>query len=83
MPVNIDNKLSRPRFALLVLLGVYPVVTGFLYGLTAFAGNLMLWQRSAILCPLVVVVMVWGLIPIIQKHFAKFIYIPIQPSTYS
>lgn len=68
--------LSRPRFALLVLIGVYPVITGLLYLVLPFLGGQPIWVITAVVAPMMVGVMVWGLIPAIQKQFAGFITVP-------
>ncbi|WP_424932559.1 hypothetical protein [Amaricoccus macauensis] len=65
--------VSRIRFALLVGLGVYPLVTGLLYVIVPLTLEWAIWQRTFVLVPLVVVSMVWGVIPRIHRHFSGFI----------
>lgn len=67
------TRFSRPRFAMLVFLGVYPLVTGLLYLVFPLTEGWTLWQRTLVLVPLVVVTMVWWLIPTIQQRFRSFI----------
>ncbi len=63
--------MMRPglRFTCLVLTGASPLITLLLYLIAPFT---MEW-RTAILSPLMVVAMVYGLIPMIQTYFARFI----------
>jgi antibiotic biosynthesis monooxygenase (ABM) superfamily enzyme len=65
---------SRPRFALLVFSGVYPLVTLLLYAISPLTADWALWQRTLVLVPLVVVSMVWGLIPFLYRRFFSFIH---------
>jgi antibiotic biosynthesis monooxygenase (ABM) superfamily enzyme len=64
---------SRPRFTCLVILGVYPLVTLISYMIAPFTVGWAIWQRTALLSPLMAVAMIYGLIPMIQTHFARFI----------
>ncbi|TKT75233.1 hypothetical protein [Aquamicrobium sp. LC103] len=64
---------SRPRFAFLVALGVYPLITGLLYLIFPLTDGWMLWQRTLVIVPVMVSIMVWGLIPGVQKYFRAFI----------
>lgn len=67
------TKFSRPRFALLVLLGVYPLVTAILYAVLPLTEGWMIWQRTLVIAPIMVVLMIWGLIPTLQKRFSGFL----------
>ena len=60
---------NRLRFSLLVLIGVYPLVTGISYAIGPFTGGWQIWQRGLLLAPIMVPVMVYGLIPFIQTRF--------------
>lgn len=66
-------RFSRLRFALLVLAGVYPLITGLLYVLFPLTDGWSIWQRTAVIAPIMVVIMVWGMIPAIQRHFRDFL----------
>lgn len=66
-------RFSRPRFAFLVALGVYPLITGLLYLIFPLTEGWLLWQRTLLIVPIMVSVMVWGLIPGVQKHFRAFL----------
>lgn len=72
------TRFSRPRFAFLVLLGTYPIITVVLYLLFPLTIGWTVWQRTLIVAPLMVAVMVWGLIPAVQKQFRVFINPPVQ-----
>jgi antibiotic biosynthesis monooxygenase (ABM) superfamily enzyme len=66
-------RFSRPRFALLVLLGVYPLITAILYVIFPLTEDWPIWQRTLVVAPLMVSIMIWGLIPGVQKTFGKFL----------
>lgn len=65
---------SRNRFTVLVMIGVYPLVTGLLYAIIPLTEGWAMWQRTAILVPLVVVSMVWGIIPLIHRRCGAFLH---------
>ena len=60
---------NRQRFAVLVLVGVYPLVTGISYAIAPFTAGWEIWQRGLLIAPIMVPVMVYGLIPFIQTRF--------------
>jgi antibiotic biosynthesis monooxygenase (ABM) superfamily enzyme len=64
---------SRLRLALLMVLGVYPLITLYLYAIFPLTDGWQLWQRTMVLVPLMVVSIVFGLMPFIQKRFGGFI----------
>lgn len=68
-----QSRFSRPRFALLVLAGVYPLITTILYVLTPLTEEWPIWQRTLIVAPIMVMAMIWGLIPTVQRVFRRFI----------
>jgi len=70
---QVPTRFSRPRFALAVLLGAYPVITALLYLLFPLTGGWTLWQRTLLVAPLMVASMIWGVIPAVQKLFRGFI----------
>ena len=65
---------SRSRFTVLVMIGVYPLVTGLFYAIIPFTEGWATWQRTAILVPLVVVSMVWAIIPFIHRRCDAFLH---------
>lgn len=65
---------SKIRFALLVMLFVYPIVTGLLYLSVAIAPVMALWYRTLHIVPLVVIAMVWGVIPFINGRLRRLLY---------
>ncbi|RRI00672.1 hypothetical protein EH240_16715 [Mesorhizobium tamadayense] len=67
------TRFSRPRFALLVLLGVYPLITAILYVIFPLTVDWQIWQRTLVIAPLMVAIMIWGLIPGVQKIFREFL----------
>lgn len=64
---------SKHRLALLMLLVIYPFVTAILYVLMPLTEGWPIWARTALLAPIMVVSIVYGIAPTIQKHFAWFI----------
>ncbi|PSJ54925.1 hypothetical protein [Pseudaminobacter soli (ex Li et al. 2025)] len=73
MTAPAPSRFSRPRFALLVLLGVYPLITTLLYVVSPLTEGWSIWQRTLIIVPIMVTSMVWGLIPGVHKLFSGFI----------
>ncbi|SNY90562.1 hypothetical protein SAMN04515647_0731 [Cohaesibacter sp. ES.047] len=68
-----SRKPSRARFALMILVFVYPLVTGLLYGIVAITPDWHLWQRAMIMVPIVVAAMVYVIIPFIQQRMQAVI----------
>ncbi|MER8485482.1 hypothetical protein [Mesorhizobium sp. M1322] len=66
-------RFSRLRFALLVLAGVYPLITAILYVVFPLTEQWEIWQRTLVVAPLMVAIMIWGLIPGVQKMFRRFL----------
>jgi antibiotic biosynthesis monooxygenase (ABM) superfamily enzyme len=63
----------RTRLALLVLVAVYPVITGLIYMVAPFTEDWPVWERNFIVAPLMVIAMVYFIIPTIQGRFGRFI----------
>lgn len=73
-----DLSASRPvpskfRLSLLMLGAIYPFVTAILYVLMPLTEGWPLWERTAILAPIMVFSIVYGIAPTIQRRFAWFI----------
>jgi len=64
---------SKHRLALLMLLVIYPFVTGILYVLMPLTEGWPIWARTALLAPIMVLTIVYGIAPAIHKHFAWLI----------
>jgi len=62
----------RLRFTCLAILGVYPLNTSLSYLVAPLTADWAIWQRTALLTPLIVAVMVYVLIPLIQARLASF-----------
>ncbi|MER8382405.1 MULTISPECIES: hypothetical protein [unclassified Mesorhizobium] len=73
MTSTVATRFSRLRFALLVLLGVYPLITAILYMVFPLTKEWQIWQRTLVIAPLMVSIMIWGLIPGVQRAFRGFI----------
>lgn len=64
---------NRLRFSLLVLIGVYPLITAISYAVAPFTAGWQIWQRGLLVAPIMVPCMVYVLIPFIQTRFRSFI----------
>ena len=64
---------SRPRLALLIGIGVWPVITGLLYLIRPISAGWPIWLTTLALTPAMVIIMVWGLLPAIHRYFGKFL----------
>ena len=67
------TRFSRPRFALMVLIGVYPLITALLYLVMPLTEGWSIWQRTLVIAPIMVGLMIWGLIPSVQHLFRRFL----------
>lgn len=76
MTSQVARRLSRPRFAVFVFAAVYPLVTALLYGLMPLTDGWPMWLRTLVLCPMIVVCMIWFIIPTIQQRLGRFITVP-------
>jgi len=65
--------VSKFRLALLIFLFVYPVITALQYGLIPLTQGWEVWERSLVMVPIVVGLMVYSIIPTIQKRFQAFL----------
>ncbi len=72
------TRFSRPRFALLVLAGVYPLITAILYAVLPLTEGWTIWQRTLVIAPVMVTIMIWGLIPTVQTRFRSFLNPPVK-----
>lgn len=72
-PAVTQSRFSRHRFALLVLAGVYPLITAILYVLAPLTEEWEIWQRTLVIAPTMVSTMIWGLIPTVHRVFGRFI----------
>jgi antibiotic biosynthesis monooxygenase (ABM) superfamily enzyme len=74
MSAPLQKAFSRRRFALLVALGVYPLVTVLLYLIFPLTDGWSIWQRTLLLVPIMVTAMIWGLIPGVHRLFHDFLH---------
>jgi antibiotic biosynthesis monooxygenase (ABM) superfamily enzyme len=65
--------VARTRMALLVLVAVYPVITGLIYLVAPFTPDWPVWERNIVVAPLMVIAMIYFIIPGIQARFGRFI----------
>ena len=64
---------SRPRFALVVMLGAYPVITLLLTLWGPVIAGRPPWQTGALIVPQMVAAMIWLVIPAVHRWFGWFI----------
>lgn len=67
---------DKARQFLVTLVGVYPIITLILYLVLPLTAGWAIWQTTLIVAPLMVAIMVFWMIPQIQKRFAGFIMRP-------
>lgn len=73
-----NTRFSRARFTLLVMLGVYPLITALLYLVFPLTEGWSIWQRTLVIAPLMVVIIIWCLISTIQRLFRSFLNPTVQ-----
>lgn len=66
--------VSRVRFSIAVAAGVYPVLTGLLYGLWPLIGPWPMWGKTLALVPLMAPIMVWGVIPAAHRWLGGWLH---------
>lgn len=67
------HKLSKLHLALAMLVPVYPLITTILYIVLPLTEGWTIWQRTALIAPIMVYAMVFFVSPFVQKHFSNFI----------
>lgn len=65
--------VSKFRLAVLVFVFVYPVITAIQYALVPLTKGWEVWERSLVMVPIMVGLMVYTIIPTIQKRFKAFL----------
>lgn len=68
--------MSRVRLALLMVVAVYPLITVLLYLIGPLTAGWAVWQRTLLLDPLMVVVIVFGITPLLHARFRRFLMVP-------
>ena len=68
-----SRKLSRIHLALATLIPVYPLITTILYIVLPLTEGWTIWQRTAVITPIMVFAMVFVVSPFVQKRFSRFI----------
>lgn len=61
------------RQALLMALAVYPFITVYILVIFPFTEGWAIWQRTLLLVPIMVLTIVYGIAPLLQKHLGWFI----------
>jgi antibiotic biosynthesis monooxygenase (ABM) superfamily enzyme len=67
------RKLSKLHFALAMLVPVYPLITTILYIVLPLTEGWTIWQRTAVIAPIMVFSIVFFVSPFVQKRFSNFI----------
>lgn len=67
------SPISRPRFALLVLIGVYPIITAVTYLVEPLTAGWPVWVRTLLITPIMVGAIIYGLIPAIHARCGGFL----------
>lgn len=68
-----NRKLSKLHFALAMLVPVYPLITTILYIVLPLTEGWTIWQRTAVIAPIMVFAIVFFVSPFVQKRFSNFI----------
>jgi len=63
----------RLRLALLTFIAVYPFITALLYIIFPLTDGWPLHGRTLVIAPLMVLAMMFGIIPLLQRLFGRFI----------
>ena len=63
----------RWRQAVLTAIAVYPLITGLILVIFPLTEGWAIWQRTAVLVPLMVISIVYGIGPLLQRYFGRFI----------
>ena len=58
--------------------GVYPLITTILYAVLPLTEGWTIWQRTLVIAPIMVTIMIWGLIPTVQTRFRSFLNPPVK-----
>lgn len=70
-----ERARSRLRLAFFLMLGVYPLINVLLYLVMPFTSGWQIWQVTLVVVPLMVPIMVFGVMPAIQRLFGRFILV--------
>jgi antibiotic biosynthesis monooxygenase (ABM) superfamily enzyme len=67
--------VSRHRLALVLVIAVYPLITAILYALAPLTDGWSVWQRTLVIAPAMVGIMVYALIPFVHRTFRSFLLV--------
>ncbi|MGX9966490.1 hypothetical protein ACVFYP_24415 [Roseomonas sp. F4] len=68
--------VSRPRLALALSVGAYPLITALLYLWAPILGPRPPWQTALVIVPQMIVGMIWGITPLVHRLFGRFLLRP-------
>lgn len=64
---------ARLRLAGLTLIAVYPFITALLLVVFPLTEGWPLWGRTLVVAPIMVLAMMFGIMPFLQKRFGRFV----------
>jgi hypothetical protein len=64
---------SKLRFAAIMVVAVYPLITTLLYVIGPLTIGWEVWHRTIVLTPVMVCTIVFGISPAILKHFGWYV----------
>jgi len=64
---------ARLRLAGLTLIAVYPFITALLLVVFPLTEGWPLWGRTLVFAPIMVLAMMFGIMPFLQKRFGRFV----------
>jgi antibiotic biosynthesis monooxygenase (ABM) superfamily enzyme len=71
-PVPRPNQ-SKLRFALLMVVAVYPIITLLLYVVMPLTENWAIWHRTLVIAPIMVFSIVFIVSPTVNRHLGWFV----------
>ncbi|TPW33325.1 hypothetical protein FJU08_01840 [Martelella alba] len=69
---------SKARLASILAVAVYPLITLLLYGMSMVTAGWTIWQRTLVVTPVMVLLMVYVIIPGVHRLFSRFILRPVR-----
>ncbi|SFA91181.1 hypothetical protein SAMN03159496_00869 [Rhizobium sp. NFR07] len=71
---------SKLRFALLMVVAVYPIITVLLYVVMPLTANWEIWHRTLVIAPIMVFSIVFIVSPTVNRHLGWFVAgLPMPP----
>lgn len=77
-PLPPRGPLSRPRFALGMMLGVYPIITGLAYLIFPLTPDWPVYARTLLIVPLMVLTVVYVISPAVLRLGGHWLFPPVR-----